>query len=1065
MTRLVWILLAIVALTAALTTLLAAMQEPTPTPTPPPSPTPTPTPQPTPLDRLGWYDAPPDLAHWIAWAAIRRMALDDESVSEEIAGLPWVVDGINPEEAGVLDDVSWLLKTDTAVLETILNFRWMSEDGVISADTRRALRAIRAATDVDPRLGSTLAAYGWIPDEVTEHEAEALEILAETVAPAFRTQTVTGIGAIRAPRSGVNAPPSVTAEPFEFARLLADYSWVRDGIDPPEPDNLRQLSRTVSRATPVNADLIRELTNVAWIQDGITDLEAQAVVSWDNFFSSIDESHLILAETVLGFDWAQDDTNIEEISLVDHLTNLANSDGANQVRALETVLSYDWLRDDVTTTELAFMENLERLTEIAVEDHADALEIVLSYDWLRDDVTPVELAFMENLERLTGVAAEDHADALEIVLSYDWLRDDVTPVELVFMDNLERLTGIAAEDHADALEIVLSYEWVTDGISAEESVYLRRIEPFFEAAGPETTEALEIMLGYQWIASGIGARETLTVGKLAPMLADASKVDPGAVTTIANYPWLADADGSQETNDLVAVWRFLRAGGREISAHEKTLRHDILRYDWIRDGLSNDEDLTFSWLNRLLKGYSPDTAEFISTLLSRPWLDAAGGEIERNLLRVYINYVRPENVPETGLPLDLASYAWLDDGLSESEVKFLDTLTIFLADSTRRSTGVIPGHFARLPWIIDGIAPHEFTWMRQYYLLVRVQDPFARGVALELGSLPWFQDAIDHFDASVVRMLARQDLLEKPEIADLDLFTDGISENDIYYLMALSDALDRSVHQYRDLLDGHHIAKRTVAMPLAGNIELVVVRQTPFPENDPTLDLMEDIALQLEKFVGVPFPVDNVLILILEASVDAGETPAYGRAYFMGGHIVMVPPRHNPGYHLAAFHEMSHFYWGGQTDTPVWWTEGAAGFLPDIARDALGQESLETRYSNLIDGTQIRCHSNELHDVSDLYRRRTLDPWRSPHAICIYHLGELFLMEMYMLLGHDATSAAMRQIYVDARDSGWIEPVTDQRIYDAFAANTPEDKMEDFRELFERVHGGAKVRYPKEPAN
>ena len=44
----------------------------------------------------------------------------------------------------------------------------MSEDGVISADTRRALRAIRAATDADPRLGSTLAAYGWIPDGVTE---------------------------------------------------------------------------------------------------------------------------------------------------------------------------------------------------------------------------------------------------------------------------------------------------------------------------------------------------------------------------------------------------------------------------------------------------------------------------------------------------------------------------------------------------------------------------------------------------------------------------------------------------------------------------------------------------------------------------------------------------------------------------------------------------------------------------------------------------------------------------------------------------------------------------------
>ena len=110
-------------LAVTLPLLLTACERPAPTPTPPPpspTPTPEPTPEPTPVERLAWFDARPDTAHWIAWNALRRMAIDDEPLTQQIASLDWVADGITTEEAGALDDVSWLLRENPAIADTAL---------------------------------------------------------------------------------------------------------------------------------------------------------------------------------------------------------------------------------------------------------------------------------------------------------------------------------------------------------------------------------------------------------------------------------------------------------------------------------------------------------------------------------------------------------------------------------------------------------------------------------------------------------------------------------------------------------------------------------------------------------------------------------------------------------------------------------------------------------------------------------------------------------------------------------------------------------------------------------
>ena len=159
---------------------LLAHSNPTPLP-----PTPTPTPEPTATERLSWFETRPDTAHWIAWAAIRRIAIEDESLGEEISGLSWVVDGVTAEEAGVLDDLSWLILDNPEIAETVMLYRWLGPEGNPMLDDRRALRAIRATADVDPDLGATLSRYPWIAAGPDRQESQALELVAELASPDY----------------------------------------------------------------------------------------------------------------------------------------------------------------------------------------------------------------------------------------------------------------------------------------------------------------------------------------------------------------------------------------------------------------------------------------------------------------------------------------------------------------------------------------------------------------------------------------------------------------------------------------------------------------------------------------------------------------------------------------------------------------------------------------------------------------------------------------------------------------------------------------------------------------
>ena len=159
---------------------------------------------------------------------------------------------------------------------------------------------------------------------------------------------------------------------------------------------------------------------------------------------------------------------------------------------------------------------------------------------------------------------------------------------------------------------------------------------------------------------------------------------------------------------------------------------------------------------------------------------------------------------------------------------------------------------------------------------------------------------------------------------------------------------------------------------------------------------------------------------------------------------------------MTVFHEMSHIYWCGHTGAPAWFTEDAEGFLPDYAREQLGKQSISSRRLQLHQVWEDECRVRGTGTISKFQWMGDINPDKYKSCgICAYDLGEFFLMEIYQLFGRDAASAAMRNLYLQARATGWSEPITEEQIYRAYLNNAPRGRVEAFQWLYERYHGGA----------
>ncbi len=276
-------------------------------------------------------------------------------------------------------------------------------------------------------------------------------------------------------------------------------------------------------------------------------------------------------------------------------------------------------------------------------------------------------------------------------------------------------------------------------------------------------------------------------------------------------------------------------------------------------------------------------------------------------------------------------------------------------------------------------------------------DDYLRGSALlaQLASQPWFKDGLDDLDAALIHAInydsgeMRQSLIETP-----------------------------------------YVASATIDLPFSGTVGLAAVRHTPFPPDDHTLATMENGLRVIEEFMGVPLPVNDVILFIVEP-----RTLGARGTHILWSSLILVEDRGFGPPVDTIHHELGHYYFASG---PRWFFEGGANFLEAYTLAQTGGQQLDERLAHLESST--RCHDNIWQHIN---------PYRS--GLCDYELGEKFMLGMYFALGTESVSAALRDLY---EQSILFEHPNHDSVYYAFLSNAPPGKEEAFKNAYRRYHGG-----------
>ena len=348
---------------------------------------------------------------------------------------------------------------------------------------------------------------------------------------------------------------------------------------------------------------------------------------------------------------------------------------------------------------------------------------------------------------------------------------------------------------------------------------------------------------------------------------------------------------------------------------------------------------------------------------------------------------------------------WFSDGLSESEAEALHDLVYIAGKDDSLFEQMLD-----LPWIADDITHDEERALRpvgKSIARIREYHPGGAGLTRELIDKQWFRDGLD--DGEVALMVVLRSFIGQESVLS-------------------------------GLVNDNSILTETVSLPLNGETKLIVVSRSSVTDGDRVLWAASIGLKAMEGFMGEPWPVKRV-VFALEPEWNSS---AYGT--HAGDHILL---KHTKGF--LVLHELAHFY---LTGISPWIDEGGAHFLATYTA-GVHEGSVEQVHKNAserLEESVARCAEAGASNIQE-WIDAVSDTQKSDSFVsgCHYTLGEAFLLGMYQSLGHDVVAASLRQLY----EEKYSHRMKEREIYQAFYDNTPEDKRDEFRELYGRLHGGA----------
>ena len=605
-----------------------------------------------------------------------------------------------------------------------------------------------------------------------------------------------------------------------------------------------------------------------------------------------------------------------------------------------------------------------------------------------------------------------------------WPQSWLTLVEVRVLDDgitdaeknaLSVLHDFAERVGVEAAIQVMDYQWLADGVNAMELQAIIGIA----STAKQDQELAERLLGYQWLADGVTWDEVSLIDDLKQLVEDdpeaARQISSGMLVPYllglvsesaeqaADYPWLADGVNAMELQAIIGI--------ASTAKQDQELAERLLGYTWLADGITEAEARGLGALSR----WALLAPELVDRLLKYAWLDDGITDAEKNALSVLHDFAERVGVEAA---IQVMDYQWLADGVNAMELQAIIGIA-----RTAKQDQELAERLLGYQWLADGVSGRESYGINSLASITRSNLELAQQI-VGMGIL---DDPLRDRDLDAITSLSRP--VETDDVALLTSqpwFTDGLSDEETAFLV-VAKRDQHSDTMYRDFLRTHFTRSATISLPLAGDVDVWVFWHLPFPDSDDTIELIEDAARGLEDLMGVPFPTTDIILLqghpdsISFSGYNAGSHMAMDRIVGEGSHRGIV------------YHETAHYYYMGLHS---WFNEGFADLVVTYTMTRVGLRSFAERENYLEEYDLPGCIESGFRNIQEL-----LD--KGGHAC----LGEFFLVSVFNLLGEEATSAALKELYL-------MPDKSEEDLYRIFLKHTPHGLEDEFRDLYRRLHGG-----------
>ena len=273
----------------------------------------------------------------------------------------------------------------------------------------------------------------------------------------------------------------------------------------------------------------------------------------------------------------------------------------------------------------------------------------------------------------------------------------------------------------------------------------------------------------------------------------------------------------------------------------------------------------------------------------------------------------------------VVALGWVQDGTSELEVSAIEQLFYISNDQPDVARSLVA-----LAWLADGIENNEVEALDYVSNLANLNGEAAQHI-VQMS----FLETVEPPDVSALRTLwhlaANEPQLLETLLSHPALQT-GITDDFAPVVATLYGVARYNPELFPVLLDPANVLleRRTVTLPMAGNVTLVIIRTQPGAER--SMDLLEHAIHSAEAFMGAPLPTNFVGLLYEDA------VPGSYAGVNSGTHIAIRPKYDvNDGSHEGETagsiiaHEVAHYYWRGNAN---WVDEGASDFIASVSEGA-----------------------------------------------------------------------------------------------------------------------------------